>query len=485
MGFGAVGVSWSSDKFMIDVDFRSDDVNQEDTICAIATAMGEGSIGIVRVSGPQALSIADELFYSAAGKCSSQTPSQHVLYGSVLDRSSGELIDEAMLLIMRSPHSYTCEDVVEFQCHGGVVPLRRVLEATLAVGARLAEPGEFTKRAFLNGRLDLMQAESVMDVIRAKTEASLKVAVNHLSGKLSQQIKGIRDNLLHIIANLEAAIDFPEEDIEAVSAFKVQEWVRAILVQVGILLDSAHSGRILRDGLKTVIIGKPNVGKSSLLNALLKEQRAIVTAIPGTTRDSIEEYVNVRGIPLKIIDTAGIRDTQDIVEKMGVEKSRELIKIADLILVILDSSEVLSNDDKQVIKITADHKGVILLNKVDLPAVIVYDDVKKVAGDWPIIQLSLETGEGLDKLEQQIVEEVYSGQISPEAEYVTNVRHIDCLQKVTKQLQDACVTIERGLPIDCVVVDLRGAWEVLGEIIGDTVGDDLIDQIFSQFCIGK
>jgi tRNA modification GTPase len=460
-------------------------VNQEDTISAVATAVGEGGIGIVRVSGPQALVIADKLFCSAVGKISSQTSSQHALYGRVVDGLTGEVIDEAIVLIMRGPHSYTCEDVVEFQCHGGPVPLRKLLQATLAAGARLAEPGEFTKRAFLNGRIDLTQAEAVIDVIRAKTEASLKVAVNHLSGTLSQQIKTIRNELLHMIAHLEAAIDFPEEDIEAVSAGQVQAWIEPVISQVSKLLVTSHSGRILRDGLKTVIIGKPNVGKSSLLNALLKEQRAIVTAIPGTTRDSIAEYVNVRGIPLKIIDTAGIRETQDLVEKIGVAKSRELIKEADLILVILDRSEALSSEDRQVIEITANYKGFILLNKADLPAVLGYEDVKKLAVDWPIIQLSLETGEGLEQLEQQIVDEVYAGQISSEADYVNNVRHVNCLKQAEQQLKDALVAIEQGLPIDCIVVDLRGAWEVLGDIIGDTVGDDLIDQIFSQFCIGK
>ena len=460
-------------------------MNQEATICAIATAIGEGGIGIVRVSGPQALAIADKLFCSAVGKISSQTASHHALYGRVIDGLTGEVIDEALLLVMRGPHSYTCEDVVEFQCHGGPVPLRKLLEATLVAGARLAEPGEFTKRAFLNGRLDLTQAEAVIDVIRAKTEASLKVAVNHLSGTLSQQIKTIRNELLKMIANLEAAIDFPEEDIETVSAAQVQAGVEPVISEISKLLATSHSGRILRDGLKTVIIGKPNVGKSSLLNALLREQRAIVTAIPGTTRDSIAEYVNVRGIPLKIIDTAGIRETQDIVEKIGVEKSRELIKEADLLLLILDCSESLSSEDLQVIELTAAYKGFILLNKADLPAMLVYEDVKKLAGDWPIIQLSLETGEGLEQLEQQIVDEVYGGHISSEADCVNNVRHVNCLKQAEQQLQDALVTIEQGLPIDCIVVDLRGAWEVLGEIIGDTVGDDLIDQIFSQFCIGK
>ena len=460
-------------------------MNQEDTIAAVATAIGEAGIGIIRVSGSQAVAIAAKLFLSSSGKSFTQLSDRSVLYGNVHDNMNGQLIDEVILLVMRAPHSYTCEDVVEFQCHGGAVSLNKVLEAVLSAGARLAEPGEFTKRAFLNGRLDLTQAEAVMDVIRAKTDAALKVAVNHLKGKFAQQIITIRTALLQMIAHLEAAIDFPEEDIETVTALQVQDTIEPIIQQVEKLLASAHSGRILRDGLNTAIIGKPNVGKSSLLNSLLQEQRAIVTAIPGTTRDSIAEYVNVRGIPLKIIDTAGIRDTQDIVEKIGVEKSLELIKVADLILVILDSSQPLTIEDHQVLKLVADYKGFIILNKVDLPAVITYDTLKQEIGSWPVIEMSLATGEGLDELEQQIVDEVYSGAISFEADYVNNARHVECLNNALKQLEDALSAIKNDLPIDCIAIDLRGAWEVFGEIIGDTAGEDLIDQIFSQFCIGK
>jgi len=460
-------------------------MNQEDTIAAVATAAGEAGIGIIRVSGPQAVAIAAKLFLSTSGKRFTQLPDRHILHGNVHDNMTGQLIDEVILLVMRAPHSYTCEDVVEFQCHGGAVSLRKVLEAMLSAGARMAEPGEFTKRAFLNGRLDLTQAEAVMDVIRAKTDDALKVAVNHLKGKFAQQIVTIRTTLLQMIAHLEAAIDFPEEDIETVTALQVKDTIEPVIQQVEKLLASAHSGRILRDGLNTVIVGKPNVGKSSLLNSLLQEQRAIVTAIPGTTRDSIAEYVNVRGIPLKIIDTAGIRDTQDIVEKIGVEKSLELIKVADLILVILDSSQSLTAEDHQVLKVVADYKGFIILNKVDLPAVLTYDTLKSEIGCWPIIEMSLSTGEGLDKLEQQIVDEVYSGAISFEADYVNNARHVECLNNALKQLEDALGAIKNDLPIDCIAIDLRGAWEVFGEIIGDTAGEDLIDQIFSQFCIGK
>jgi tRNA modification GTPase len=466
-------------------DLRSDEMDYEDTISAVATAVGEGGIGIVRVSGPQAITIAEKLFCSATSKTLADAPGHSALYGHVVEPDTRECIDETLLLIMRAPHSYTCEDVVEFQCHGGVVPLRKVLEATLKMGARLAEPGEFTKRAFLNGRIDLTQAEAVMDIIRSKTAASLQVAIKHLSGNLSQQIKEIRQALLTMIAHLEAAIDFPEEDIEELSAGQVKEGLEPVLSKISKLVSSAHSGRILREGLKTVIIGKPNVGKSSLLNALLKENRAIVTSIAGTTRDSIEECVNVQGIPLNIIDTAGIRETDDIVEKLGVAKSRELVGGADLILVILDSSVPLTPEDRQVIDLTKSQHGFVLLNKSDLPAQLAVDEVKGLVGQWPIISLSLETGEGLAELEQSIVDEVYEGQISSEAVYVNNVRHVHCLNQAQQQLQSALHTIDQAMPIDCIVVDLRGAWEILGEITGDTVGEDLLDQIFSQFCIGK
>ncbi|MBU2703148.1 tRNA modification GTPase [Sporomusaceae bacterium BoRhaA] len=466
-------------------DLRSDEMDVEDTISAVATAVGEGGIGIVRVSGPKAMTIAERLFCSATSKNIADAPGHSALYGHVVESDTRKCIDETLLLIMRAPHSYTCEDVVEFQCHGGAVPLRKVLEATLKVGARLAEPGEFTKRAFLNGRIDLTQAEAVMDIIRSKTAASLQVAVQHLSGNLSQQIKEIRQALLYMIAHLEAAIDFPEEDIEELSARKVKEGIEPILAKLGKLVSSAHSGRILREGLKTVIIGKPNVGKSSLLNALLKENRAIVTSIAGTTRDSIEEYVNVQGIPLNIIDTAGIRETEDIVEKLGVAKSRELVSGADLILVILDSSMPLSPEDRQVIDLTRSQHGFVLLNKSDLPAQLAVEEVRDLVGQWPIISLSLETGEGMAELEQSIVDEVYEGQVSSEAVYVNNVRHVHCLNQAQHHLQEALHTIEQSMPIDCIVIDLRGAWESLGEITGDTVGEDLLNQIFSQFCIGK
>lgn len=458
----------------------------DDTISAIATAVGEGGIGIVRVSGKLALAIADKLFVSKAGKQISSVLSHKVVYGDIVNPETKTKVDEALVLVMRAPHSYTCEDVVEFHCHGGPVPLRQVLALTLAAGARLAEPGEFTKRAFLNGRLDLSQAEAVIDIIRSKTDVSLKAAMGNLGGQLSERVKTIRHSILRMIAQLEAAIDFPEEDIEAAAAADVAALIDEVDSQFTELLSTAQTGRILREGLATVIIGKPNVGKSSLLNALLREKRAIVTDIPGTTRDIIEEYVNIRGIPLKIIDTAGIRETADVVEKIGVERSRELVDQADLILVLLDASVPLTTEDKTVLAMLADKEAVVLLNKSDLPAQLEAEEVEKYTNGRQVLRISVTQGQGLDELEELIVERVYSGEVKQgEAAFVSNVRQADILRQAQQRLAEASATIEAGMPTDCIVVDLRAAWEKLGEITGDTVGEDIIDQIFTQFCIGK
>lgn len=461
-------------------------LTSEDTISAIATAVGEGGIGIVRVSGTMAVPIADKLFVSKTGKRISDALSHKVIYGDIINPDRGDIIDEALVIVMRAPHSYTCEDVVEFQCHGGPVPLKQVLALTLAAGARLAEPGEFTKRAFLNGRLDLTQAEAVIDIIRSKTDTSLKAAMGNLSGQLSLRVQQLRHSILRMIAQLEAAIDFPEEDIEAAAAADVANLISDAKLELTALLATAQTGRILREGLATVIIGKPNVGKSSLLNALLREKRAIVTDVPGTTRDVIEEYVNIRGVPLKIIDTAGIRETADIVEKIGVERSRELVNQADLILLLMDSSVPLSTEDKTVLAMLADKQAVVLLNKSDLPARLDADEIEKYTNGRQVLKISVAQGQGLDELEQVIADKVYSGQIiQGEAGFVSNVRQADILRVAFLRLSEAQATIEANMPTDCIVVDLRAAWEKLGELTGDTVGEDIIDQIFTQFCIGK
>lgn len=458
----------------------------DDTISAIATAIGEGGIGIVRISGSRAVAIADKLFIGKNGKRAADILSHQVVYGSIADPGSGEIIDEAILISMRAPRSYTCEDVIEIHCHGGPVPLKRILDLTLVQGARLAEPGEFTKRAFLNGRLDLAQAEAVIDIIRSKTDASLRVAVGNLSGTLSGEITLLRHDILRMIAQLEAAIDFPEEDIEEAAAADVAGLIVKANARIIELLSTAQTGRILREGLATVIIGKPNVGKSSLLNALLREKRAIVTDIPGTTRDIIEEYVNIRGIPLKIIDTAGIRETADTVEKIGVERAKELVQHADLILLLLDASMPLSEEDQAVLALLAGKQAIILVNKSDLPSRLDFEELKKTAGSRMILKISVAQGDGLAELEQAIADLVYSGRVSQgEAAFITNVRHADVLRHSSLRLEEAQATIAAGMPPDCIVVDLRAAWEKLGEITGETVGEDIIDQIFTQFCIGK
>ncbi len=458
----------------------------DDTISAIATAIGEGGIGIIRISGSKAMAIAGKLFISKSGKTVDSLLSHQVMYGHIIDPASGETVDEAIQLIMRAPRSYTCEDVVEIHCHGGPVPLKRILDLTLVQGARLADPGEFTKRAFLNGRLDLAQAEAVIDIIRSKTDASLKVAVGNLSGQLSEQVRALRHAVLRMIAQLEAAIDFPEEDIEEAAAADVAQLIVEAKSRLTTLLATAQTGRILREGLATVIIGKPNVGKSSLLNALLREKRAIVTDIPGTTRDIIEEYVNIGGIPLKIIDTAGIRDTADVVEKIGVERAKALVEQADLILLLLDSSAPLSPEDRAVLELLPGKQAIVLINKSDLPARLETEEVEKYTGGRLVLKISVAREEGLAALEQAIVDMVYGGQVSPgEAAFVNNVRHSAALRAALERLNDAEATIEAGMPSDCIVVDLRAAWEKLGEVTGDTVGEDIIDQIFTQFCIGK
>lgn len=458
----------------------------EDTIAAIATAIGEGGIGIVRLSGPQALNIAGEMFRAASTLPVSEQPSRTAAYGHIVDPVCKETVDEVLLLVMRAPRSYTREDVVEIYCHGGPMPLKRILELTLKAGARLAEPGEFTKRAFLNGRLDLSQAEAVIDVIRAKTDSSLRMAVGHLSGAFSSRVLQCRRQILQLIAQLEAAIDFPEEDIEAMTAQQVETVVRQLSADIAGLLSTAQTGRILREGLKTVIIGKPNVGKSSLLNTLLGEDRAIVTDIPGTTRDIIEEYVNIGGVPLKVIDTAGIRESADEVEKIGVEKALAVMAEADLILLLLDASTPLTDEDKEVMAHLAGRQAIVLVNKTDLPAVLTMGEVEAFAAGKTVIKISALEGTGVAALEKAIVDLVYSGRVSQgEGAFVNNVRHKHILELAQSLLAEVLATIAADMPPDCIVVDLRAAWEKLGEISGETVGEDIIDQIFSQFCIGK
>ena len=459
-------------------------MQQVDTICAVATAKGEGGIGIIRISGNNAQLVAAKVFRAASGKDLAEYKSYQAVYGHIV-AGDGQIVDEAIALIMRGPHSYTCEDVVELQCHGGMMPLRKTLQLTYEAGARPAERGEFTKRAFLNGRLDLTQAQAVMDVISAKTEKSLAMAEGHLNGYFSQLINDLRHNILGMIAHLEAAIDFPEDEVDEVVIDDVEKNIVAVRSQLRKLLQTVHTGRILRDGLMTAIIGKPNVGKSSLLNAMLREKRAIVTDIPGTTRDSIEEYVNIGGMPLRIIDTAGIRTTDDVVEKIGVDKSKDYIEKADLILALFDGSKPLGTEDEAIIALLKEHEALILLNKADLELQVSKEELEQKTA-LPVITLSTVTEHGLDELTKAITAKAYLGSNDGEEGYFVNdERQADILRKTDSHLKAALETIGSDMGLDFISIDLRSAWEKLGELTGDTVGEDIIDEIFAKFCIGK
>lgn len=457
----------------------------EDTIAAIATPPGEGGIGIVRVSGPQAMAIAKKIF-RAKNENWQQGGSHRLYYGHIID-PSGQVVDEVLLSYMLGPHTYTREDVLEINCHGGIVPLRRVLELVLTCGARLAGPGEFSKRAFLNGRLDLAQAESIIDIIRSRTEAGLKLAVSQLKGELSEKISSLQKDLLGLLAQLEAVVDFPEEGLEETVGPEILTKSEALLAAIQQLIKGAETGRVYREGLSTVIIGRPNVGKSSLLNALVREERAIVTEIPGTTRDVIEEIINIQGIPLKIIDTAGLRETEDTVEKIGVARTKDNILRADLVLLVLDASRDLTEEDRSIMESITEKKTIILLNKVDVaPLILKKDDIVSLAPDSPVLLVSAREGTGIKELEDQIAAMVLGGGITADdTVLVTNLRHKQALEKAAFHLTDAIQGIGAMLPMDMVSIDLRSAWEALGEITGVNSTEDLLDRIFADFCIGK
>ncbi|MBO8138525.1 MAG: tRNA uridine-5-carboxymethylaminomethyl(34) synthesis GTPase MnmE [Desulfotomaculum sp.] len=458
-----------------------------DTIAAIATPLGEGGIGIVRISGPEAINVGKKIFKPKYNKNWFNGPGFRIVYGHAVDNETNEIIDEVLLSLMRAPKSFTGEDVIEINCHGGILPLKKILELALKSGARLAEPGEFSKRAFLNGKLDLAQAESIINIIRSKTGTGLKISMNQLQGRLSDKINDLQENLLNIMARIEAVIDFPEDDIEETSLNEIYSQCKDTLKEIDLLIASAESGKIYQEGLRTVIVGKPNVGKSSLLNALLKEKRAIVTDIPGTTRDIIEEYINIKGIPLKIIDTAGLRETEDVVEKIGVNKSKELINKSDLILFILDAAEGMTEEDYEIKKLIDEKNVIVIINKIDVQDNQTnVQNIKEQFNNLPVIEISALYEKGLEKLEQVIYEKVMGGQISLDDQVlVTNVRHKQSLEKAKQHVEEAMKGINEGVPGDLVSIDVKSAWEALGEITGKTVGEELLDKIFTEFCIGK
>ncbi|HID1594157.1 TPA: tRNA uridine-5-carboxymethylaminomethyl(34) synthesis GTPase MnmE [Staphylococcus aureus] len=456
-----------------------------DTITSISTPMGEGAIGIVRLSGPQAVEIADKLY---KGKhLLNDVPSHTINYGHIIDPESKEVVEEVMVSVLRAPKTFTREDIIEINCHGGILTINRVLELTMTYGARMAEPGEFTKRAFLNGRIDLSQAEAVKDFIRSKTDRASKVAMNQIEGRLSDLIKKQRQSILEILAQVEVNIDYPEyDDVEDATTEFLLEQSKEIKQEINRLLDTGAQGKIMREGLSTVIVGKPNVGKSSMLNNLIQDNKAIVTEVAGTTRDVLEEYVNVRGVPLRLVDTAGIRETEDIVEKIGVERSRKALSQADLILFVLNNNEALTQEDYTLYEVVKNEDVIVIVNKMDLEQNIDINEVKDMIGDTPLIQTSMLKQEGIDELEIQIRDLFFGGEVqNQDMTYVSNSRHISLLKQARQTIQDAIDAAESGVPMDMVQIDLTRTWEILGEIIGETASDELIDQLFSQFCLGK
>lgn len=457
-----------------------------ETIAAISTPPGEGAIGIVRLSGEDAVEVADRVYQLGSKRLIAQD-SHTIHYGHILNPKTQQIIDEVMVTVMRAPKTFTREDVVEINCHGGIIAVNNVLQAVLQNGARLAEPGEFTKRAFLNGRIDLSQAEAVMDLIRAKTDKAMHVALEQLDGNLSNLIRNLRTEILDTLAQVEVNIDYPEyDDVEEMTAKLLIEKAKQVKAQIQQLLETASQGKILREGLATAIIGRPNVGKSSLLNYLLKEEKAIVTDIAGTTRDVIEEYVSVKGVPLKLIDTAGIRETEDIIERLGVERSRKALVDADLTLLVFNQSESLTDEDKALIEATNQNNRIVILNKIDLPNQLDLDELEALVGKETIVKTSVLTKMGVDVLEKKIADLFFSGNTGEkDATYVSNVRHIALLNDAEAALDDVIDGVESGMPVDLVQIDMTRCWDLLGEITGDSVQDELLTQLFSQFCLGK
>lgn len=458
-------------------------MNMDDTISAISTPIGEGGIGIIRMSGPRSLEILSKIFSAKDNVFNYKTHTVH--HGFIINPENNLIVDEVLVTYMKAPKTYTKQDVVEINCHGGLIPVKKVLDLTITYGARLAEPGEFTLRAFVNGRIDLSQAEAVIDLIRSKTDLSHIASINQLKGGLSDRINGIMQKLLNLYGHIEALNDFPEDEVDPLGDETIIDVIETGINEIEKLLETYDTGKILREGLNVVIVGKPNVGKSSLLNALLKENRAIVTEIPGTTRDIIEEYINIKGIPIKIVDTAGIRHTEDLVERIGVEKSLEYLDKADIIVFMIDASSPLDDLDGEILKYLCGRNVIVLANKVDLP---VKADIEKLSFLGNIIRMSAKTGEGLEVLYDTIYDKVFKdknvfGNLSENV--FINTRHKSLLMSSVDALKNCKNTIEQGLPLDFVAIDLRNAIDALGQITGQVVSDEILHDIFDRFCIGK
>lgn len=453
-----------------------------DTIAAIATAMSNSGIGIIRISGDEAFSIAEKIFRRPSG-IKIRTDVRNICYGHICD--GDEVLDEVLMVVMKGPHSYTAEDTVEINCHGGVLMMKRILETVIKYGARPAEPGEFTKRAFLNGRIDLSQAEAVMDVINSENQYALKSSVGQLGGNLSKKVRELRETIISQVAQIESALDDPEHVSLDGYPDMLREVLKPVIGDIERLLRSADNGKVMREGVRTVIVGKPNVGKSSLLNVLVGEERAIVTDIAGTTRDTLEEHIQMEGISLNVVDTAGIRDTGDMVEKIGVSRAKSAAETADLIIYVVDASAPLDDNDRDIIQMIRGRKAVVLLNKTDLEAVVTAEYMEDLTG-YPVIQVSAKEGTGIEELENQIKSMFYEGEINFNDEiYITNIRHKTALTESLKSLMMVMDSIESGMPEDFFSIDLMDAYARLGSIIGEEVGEDLINEIFSKFCTGK
>ncbi|MUG47880.1 tRNA uridine-5-carboxymethylaminomethyl(34) synthesis GTPase MnmE [Paenibacillus woosongensis] len=456
-----------------------------DTIAAISTAVGESGIAVIRVSGPESIAEVGALFRSR--KPLTEAESHTVHYGFIINPKTQEKLEEVLVSVFRAPRSFTTEDVVEISTHGGIISVKRVMDLLLLQpNIRLAEPGEFTKRAFLNGRIDLSQAEAVIDLIRSKSDRAFSLALKQVEGNLSRKITALRHTLVETLAHIEVNIDYPEHDVESMTTQFIKSKCAEVTEGIDELLRTANQGKILREGIMTAIVGRPNVGKSSLLNALARENKAIVTDIPGTTRDVIEEYVTINNIPLKLLDTAGIRETIDVVEQIGVERSRAAVHEADLILLVLNNAELLHEDEIHLMEQLRGRQTIVLINKIDLPSQLNREVVNRYFLEEAIVELSVKTEEGLNHLEDAISKLFFGGQLeSGDLTYVSNVRHIALLNKAKQSLADAYEAADTGIPIDILQIDVRLAWEQLGEVIGDAAPDALIDQIFSQFCLGK
>lgn len=454
-----------------------------DTIAAIATPLGESGIGVIRISGSKAYDVGDAIFKSKSSLPLAQRRDRSIQYGLIVD-DDGKAVDEVILLIMKGPRSYTAEDVLEIQCHGGRQSLSEILGLVLRHGARLANPGEFTQRAFVNGRIDLAQAEAVMDVIQAKSAQGLTSAVSQLEGRLSRVVGDMRLHLTDFITRLEVTVDYPEEDLEDIEVPDIAGAIREMERRLDDMLAESKSGRMMRDGVMAAIAGTPNAGKSSLLNRFLETERAIVTDVPGTTRDVIEEWISIQGVPICLVDTAGIRSTDDTVEQIGVRRAKEYMERADIILVVVDQSRPLQEEDRQILETARGRQALIVLNKEDLQPAFETEELQSYG--LPILSISASTGAGMGELKDAMLSlAMQQGLTAAQSALLANTRHIELVRQSREALQRALDTIEAGMPVDCAIVDIREAWELLGSITGDTVHDDIIEEIFSRFCLGK